>query len=125
MALKTLTASFSRALVVALTAVAALCLATSADAAPKKKRVTSGPSRVYSGPTEYSYMSGPRTRVYITRRSWLDPGTEVLPGERKFTDYAIAPGYSYGRNIDRNNYGRHPLGENWDLGGYPTGFPLY
>jgi hypothetical protein len=70
-------------------------------------------------------MASPRTRVYITRRSWLDPGTEVLPGERKFTDYAVAPGYSYGRTIDRNNYGRHPLGENWDLGGYPTAFPLY
>ena len=26
-------------------------------------------------------------------RSFLDAGTEVLPGERKFTDYAFPPGY--------------------------------
>lgn len=107
-------------------AVAALSLTASADAAPKKKqRAYNGPTRTYNGPQNYSYMANSRTRVYITRRSWLDAGTEVQPGERKFTDYAIPPNYSYGRTIDRNNYGRHPLGENWDLGGYPTAFPLY
>ena len=26
-------------------------------------------------------------------RSFLDAGTEVLPGERKFLDYAFPPGY--------------------------------
>jgi len=35
-----------------------------------------------------------RTRVILQKRSYLDGGTEVLPGERKFTDYAIPPGYS-------------------------------
>ena len=108
-------------------AIAAVTLSVSADAAPAKKklRAYNGPTRSYNGPMNYSYMASPGTRVYITRRSWLDAGTEIQPGERKFTDYALAPGYSYGRNIDRNNYGRHPLGENWDLGGYPLGFPLY
>ena len=54
------------------------------------------------------------------------PGTEVQPGERKFTDYALVPGYSYGRSIDRLNPGRRPLNDTpWDLGGYPTAFPLY
>jgi hypothetical protein len=33
-----------------------------------------------------SYQSGPHTRVYVTKRSWLDAGTEVLPGERKFAN---------------------------------------
>jgi len=32
-----------------------------------------------------------RTRVIVQRRSFLDAGTQVLPGERKFTDYAIPP----------------------------------
>ncbi|MBE0703981.1 MAG: hypothetical protein IH582_12570, partial [Afipia sp.] len=73
----------------------------------------------------YSYRAGPRTRVFISRRSWLDGGTEVLPGDRKFTDYALAPGYHYGRTIDRLNMGRNPLSDNYDLGGYPTAFPLY
>ena len=36
-----------------------------------------------SGPNR-SYQQGPRTRVYVTTRSWLDAGTEVLPGDRKF-----------------------------------------
>ena len=35
-----------------------------------------------------------RTRVILQKRSYLDAGTEVLPGERKFTDYALPPGYS-------------------------------
>jgi hypothetical protein len=35
-----------------------------------------------------------RTRITVTPRSFLDPGTEVLPGERKFMDYAFPPSYS-------------------------------
>lgn len=35
-----------------------------------------------------------RTRVVVTPRSFLDAGTEVLPGERKFTDYAFPPTYT-------------------------------
>jgi hypothetical protein len=34
----------------------------------------------------------PRARVTVAPRSFLDAGTEVLPGERKFTDYAFPPG---------------------------------
>ncbi len=32
-------------------------------------------------------LPGVRTRVVVTRRSYLDAGTEVTPGTRKFTDY--------------------------------------
>ena len=95
---------------------------TDAMAAPKKKHVAAVTDN--RGPN-YSYQSGPRTRVFISRRSWLDGGTEVLPGERKFTDYAYAPGYHYGRTIDRLNQGRNPLSDNFDIGGSPTQFPLY
>jgi hypothetical protein len=38
-------------------------------------------------------MAPPRTRITV-RRSYLDAGTHVIPGDRKFTDYAIPPGYS-------------------------------
>ncbi|RTL54060.1 MAG: hypothetical protein EKK40_05890 [Bradyrhizobiaceae bacterium] len=86
---------------------------------PKKQRDAQG------RPLNYSYQAGPRTRVYVTRRSWLDAGTEVLPGERKFTDYAFPPGYHYGRSIDRLNTGRNPLSDNFDIGGGPATFPLY
>jgi hypothetical protein len=33
-------------------------------------------------------------RVVVVPRSFLDAGTEVLPGERKFTDYAYPPAYT-------------------------------
>jgi hypothetical protein len=98
--------------------------ATGADAAPKKKKKAETHVRI-SGPVSYSYQAGPRTRVYITRRSWLDAGPEVLPGERKFADYAFPPGYHYGRTIDRIYQGRMPLSDNFDIGGYPERFPLY
>src|ERR1700747_1832064 len=37
-------------------------------------------------------VNGPRARVTVEPRSFLDAGTEVLPGERKFTDYALPAG---------------------------------
>src|SRR5262245_20870762 len=33
----------------------------------------------------------PRARVTVAPRSFLDAGTEVRPGDRKFTDYAFPP----------------------------------
>lgn len=99
--------------------------ASDANAAPKKQHHNVQGPVPTSRPLSYSYQAGPRTRVYVTRRSWLDAGTEVLPGERKYTDYAFPPGYVYGRNIDRLNTGRNPLSDNFDLGGGPTAFPLY
>jgi hypothetical protein len=84
---------------------------TAAEAAPRKRVVQDDPT--YDGPprkpVNSSYQRG-RTRVYVTRRSWLDAGTEVIPGERKFTDYAFPPGYSYGQQIDRLYSSRRPLG---------------
>ena len=113
----------AKTLAVALAIVAGAAVgfsSTDASAAPKNREVTRDGRGV-----NYSYQSGPRTRVYVTRRSWLDAGTEVLPGERKFSDYAFPPGYHYGRTIDRLNGARNPLSDNFDLGGYPERFPLY
>lgn len=56
-----------------------------AEAAQKKKSVTANRS-------ETVVARRPRTRITVQRRSFLDGGTEVLPGERKFTDYAFPPG---------------------------------
>jgi hypothetical protein len=41
------------------------------------------------------YLNRPRarSRIVVVPRSFLDAGTEVLPGERKFTDYAFPPTY--------------------------------
>ena len=35
----------------------------------------------------------PQSRIVVRPRSFLDAGTEVRPGERKFMDYADPPGY--------------------------------
>ena len=74
-------------------------------------------------------QQGPHTRVFITKRSWLDAGTEVLPGDRKFQDYAFPPeiGYpSFARENNNRPIDRQPLNPPSDLGGwYPQTFPLY
>ena len=72
-------------------------------------------------------QQGPHTRVYITKRSWLDAGTEVLPGDRKFQDYAFPPevGYpSFGRENNNRPVDRQPLNPPSDMGGYPLTVPL-
>jgi hypothetical protein len=77
-------------------------------------------------PPQYVYVTRPdgvvvkrpaRTRVTVERRSFLDAGTEVQPGERKFTDYAFPPGYSAFDILVNNTAGFHrsPLLERWDL----------
>jgi hypothetical protein len=99
--------------------------ATSADAATKRRQdgtyVATG-----NGPN-VSYQQGPHTRIFISRRSWLDGGTEVLPGDRKFTDYALPSEYGYpsfGRENNNRPIDRQPLMTPTDLGGYPRAFPL-
>jgi hypothetical protein len=89
----------------------------------KRGRVTYGAS----GPNVV-VQQGPHTRLYISKRSWLDAGTEVLPGDRKFTDYAFPPEYGFPSFATGNNnrsLEREPLSEPADLGGAPTRFPLY
>ena len=79
-----------------------------------------------AGGPNVSYQQGPHTRVFITKRSWLDAGTEVLPGDRKFTDYAFPPGYSFARENNNRPLDRAPLNPPSDMGGYyPQTFPLY
>lgn len=54
-------------------------------------------------------------RVTVQKRSFLDAGTEVLPGQRKFTDYAFPPGYSPTSSFDYTSGNvRGPLIGPWD-----------
>lgn len=72
------------------------CAMTSAEAAKKPRPAY--PYRVVSshGPN-VSYMVG-HTRIFVTKRSWLDAGTEVLPGDRHYLDYVLPPAYQSGIN---------------------------
>lgn len=97
---------------------------SSADAAPRRQGYEPPQAR-NSRSMNYSYRAGPRTRIFVTKRSWLDLGTEVLPGERHYLDYALRPGNS---DLDMLNphtdFRRQPLPDPFDLPGYPrTGFP--
>jgi hypothetical protein len=115
------------ALAALLTVVATFGLETNPlHATPKKKQDDRG-SVYYYGPDgpNISYQSGPHTRIYVTKRSWLDAGTEILPGDRKFTDYAFPPGYSFGRENKNRPIDRQPLNPPSDVGGYPQAIPLY
>ncbi|MCK7475206.1 MAG: hypothetical protein MZV49_20720 [Rhodopseudomonas palustris] len=111
------------AVLLAAAAVMATGLSTDADAA-KRKRTDRGSGYSVNGPN-VSYQAGPRTRIYVTKRSWLDAGTEVLPGDRKFSDYAFPPGRSFGQENLNRPLDRQPLNPSVDLGGYPQRFPLY
>jgi len=110
------------ALLLAAGVVVTIGLAAPANAqAPERHYRSSGPNVVY--------QQGPHTRIYVTRRSWLDAGTEVLPGDRKFADYAFPSPYGYpsfGRENLNRPIDRQPLNPPSDLGGwYPQTFPLY
>jgi hypothetical protein len=118
-------------LVLSLAAVGVLAIGLGAADAQTTKRkpavsnTAAGNSAAYGpGGPNRSYQSG-RTRVFVTTRSWLDAGVEVLPGDRKFTDYAYPPSTSFARENYNRPLDRQPLYPSYDLGGYPQGFPLY
>ncbi|MBR0987087.1 hypothetical protein JQ642_24530 [Bradyrhizobium liaoningense] len=118
------------ALVTTRTVLLALLLSTlSAHSATtdKRDRQRAAQGTVYEygprGPNR-SYQSGPHTRIYVSKRSWLDGGTEVLPGERKFTDYALPPGASFARSNNNRPLDRQPLSPDSDLGGYAQRVPI-
>src|SRR3954453_7457595 len=106
--------------------VAASVTSASAQSRPKYDkdgRITYGAQ----GPNR-SYQQGPHTRVYVTTRSWLDAGTEGLPGERTLQDSAFPPARGYPSSRPENNnrpIDRSPLNPPSDMGGYPSRIPLY
>jgi len=80
--------------------IAAALAASPVEAQTKKKQYvyTTQPDRP---------VNRPRARVTVQPRSFLDAGTEVLPGDRKFTDYAFPPGpYSTPLSVVTNTGGR-------------------
>jgi hypothetical protein len=95
----------SAAAVIACTVLVA-AFAPPADAQTRRAvaQRTPGTTTVYVSRDEAGRQ---RTRIIVQRRSYLDAGTEVKPGQRKYTDYAIPPNYSAfdvlgpGKNFDR------------------------
>jgi hypothetical protein len=92
--------------------------ATPADAAQKKKKAAANRTVVMK--------TAPRSRIVVQRRSFLDAGTHVLPGDRKFTDYALPPGHSPTSVIEnRAGSWRSPLPGPYDLPGRDNPYPWH
>ncbi len=76
---------------------AALCAAAIAVAAfavpPADAQMQTKKKHYVTQQTRVATVNRPRARITVAPRSFLDAGTEVLPGERKFTDYAYPPNY--------------------------------
>ena len=84
-------------------ALAVVAAAGSADAASKKyppQRVMRSASGTVIEPTKTIIHDGygHTTVIVIPRRSYLDTGTEVSVGDRKFTDYAFPAGGDPGQS---------------------------
>jgi hypothetical protein len=106
---------------------AGLCvaaIAATAMAVPAAEAQTRKKQYVYTTTTRTVSARNPRARVTVAPRSFLDAGTEVRPGDRKFTDYAFPPGNAgFGIDAVTNTGGkvgwdRSPMMQPFQLPGY-------
>jgi hypothetical protein len=89
-----------------LAAAAVGLLVLPADAAPKKKNSEIVyDSRGHTVFTSRDEDGRKRTRIIIQKRSYLDPGTEVLPGDENDHDYALLPDQKPTSVLDNTAFG--------------------
>ncbi len=97
------------ALIAAFGLVSAPSFAQSSNPAPKKPRVVD--ARGHTVFTSRDEDGRTRTKIIVQKRSYLDPGTEVLPGSQNFTDYARLPTQSAtGGTLESTIYGQYNSG---------------
>ena len=107
-------------IVLVATVAVAAALASSAEAATKRK-----PAGQQVGPVQRTVYTRTdesgrrRTTIIVQRRSYLDPGTTVLPGQRKYSDYATQPFWSPTDVLGpgRGAYDRNPMSARWEFSG--------
>ena len=94
---------------------------SSADAATKKRTSVydSGSARQATVVRITDDDGRRRTKILVQRRSYLDAGTMVLPGQRKYHDYADPP---FRDPFDmfgpgKGAFDRNPIGPRWEFGG--------
>jgi hypothetical protein len=76
-----------------------------AGAAPKKRVVVA--ARGHTVFVSRDEDGRTRTKIIIQKRSYLDPGTEVMPGDRRDHDYAFLPNHSATSVLDNTAFGRN------------------
>jgi hypothetical protein len=102
------------AIAAGLVAAVVVVLSATPEAQAQSRQYVRGDSTVIYYTDEFGRR---RTRIILQKRSFLDAGTEVKPGERKFTDYAFPPGYSAIETVlgaDRS-YSRQPFNGPFDV----------
>jgi hypothetical protein len=72
---------------------------------------------------------GHTTVIVVPRRSYLDTGTEVSPGDRSFMDYMLPPNGDPGRpnwfiGPDTTGSGGYPLPRAFDIPGFNPDTPF-
>jgi len=114
-------------LAVALSALAAVVVLTSVAQAQQQPQPRRYPPRDRTERITLIDENGRvHTRIRVQPRSYLDGGTEVVPGERKFTDYAMSPTYSLSAptsSWDPTGTHRSPLPMPFQLPGYNPYLP--
>ncbi len=111
----------------AATALVAVLAAAPAEAAKKPPRYYGGVQpRGVEQPTRITVVDETgraRTRITVRKRSYLDPGTESLPFDQHYHDYAVPPSYSsFPRgseySVAPGSFERRPLPGLWDIPGW-------
>jgi len=98
--------------ILGLASLAALMVVAVAAASPAGAQTTVNQTQVKKKPVAERDTPA---HVTVQKRSFLDAGVEVKPGQRKFTDYAFPPGYSPTSSIDFTSGNvRGPLIGPWD-----------
>ena len=107
---------------------AGLCvaaIAATAMAVPAAEAQTRKKQYVYTTTTRATPARSARARVTVAPRSFLDAGTEVRPGDRKFTDYAFPASGNGGLGINavtntggKVGWDRSPMMQPFQLPGY-------
>lgn len=110
-------------LTVAAVGAALLLSGDPADAARKRQKE----DFFFSSQRERVVQSRPRSRITVRRRSYLDPGPELLPGEYKYREYATPYGYSAIDTIlpPGQGWNRTPFNDPFDVPGRPWPGSLY
>jgi hypothetical protein len=108
-------AALTAAAAIAAVAVAALA-ASPAEAQTRKRAAVKRPAAVM-------VVGRAPTRLVVRRRSFLDPGTESLPFDQHYHDYAVGPGFTaYPRGFEHSvapgTFSRMPLPGLWDVPGW-------
>lgn len=97
-----------------------IVLLTASDADAQRRR--SQDDFFYYTAQQREARYAPRSRITVQRRSYLDPGPALAPGESsyKYREYAEPYGYSAMNNVFPNQtWDRNPLNGPFDVPGRP------